>query len=208
MADLEQILSLVEQTSARLCHDLGGLIGTVGNALDMAHDDAGAESEVLAFAASATRALRERLRLMRAAWGPDSAGLTLPALRHLTESPLNLRRIALDTHALDPDVDFPPATARLLLNVILLAADGLPKGGAIMIIGGSTDLIVRIDGPDGRWPAGLSLALRDEQTAFDTLRAARSPQLPLTALLALGRGIRLSPVLGAQGIEALRMEVG
>jgi histidine phosphotransferase ChpT len=205
MADLHQILALVELTCARLCHDLGGLIGTVGNAIDMAADDQDGGSEVLAFAASAGKALRERLRLLRAAWGPDSGTLTVPEIRELTEAPLSVRRIVLDLGGLAPDAHFSPAGGRVLLNLILMAADGMPKGGAVLVFGTAADLVARIEGAGGHWPMGLSRCLDDQQAAFAALAGPGSLQMPLTVLLALGRGLRLSPLLGARGIEGLRL---
>src|ERR1700679_75829 len=72
MAEMGETVRLVELVCARLCHDLGGLIGTVGNAVDMVAEDIGGDSEVAAFASSAAKALAQRLRLMRTAWGPES----------------------------------------------------------------------------------------------------------------------------------------
>src|ERR1700737_4241209 len=103
MAELGDTIRLVELICARLCHDLGGLIGTVGNALDMVAEDAGRDNEVLAFASSAANALTQRLRLMRTAWGPETEALTLSALLNLVTAALAARRIGLDARALPPD---------------------------------------------------------------------------------------------------------
>jgi hypothetical protein len=189
-----------------LCHDLGGLIGTVGNAIDMVDEDASGENEIVAFASSAAKALMERLRLMRAAWGPETDPLTLPQLTALVSSPLSGRRIAFDTAALPADCEFPAPAARVLVNLILLASDGLPRGGTIVLLGDPADLIVRIDGPGGGWPAGMAGVMRDEAAAFAALSGVRSVQMPLTALLALSRELRLSPVLGPAGVEAVRLQ--
>jgi histidine phosphotransferase ChpT len=205
MADLQQILSLVELTCARLCHDLGGLIGTVGNAIDMAAEDPGNDSEVLAFAASASKALRERLRLLRAAWGPEAGALTVAEASVLAEAPLSVRRITLDASALAGDTGFSPAAGRVFLNLILLAADSLPRGGTIRVAGAVTDLTVRIDGPGARWPSGLIGCLGDEQAAFAAMSGPGALQTPLTVLLALGRRMDLTPITGPAGIEGLRL---
>ena len=97
MAQPGDTIRLVELICARLCHDLGGLIGTVANALDMVTEDAGRDNEVLAFASSAANALTQRLRLMRTAWGPESDAITLPALVKLVSQALAARRVRLDT---------------------------------------------------------------------------------------------------------------
>jgi histidine phosphotransferase ChpT len=206
MAELGETIRLVELICARLCHDLGGLIGTVSNAIDMVDDDADGENEVVAFASSAAKALMERLRLMRAAWGPDIDPLTVPELTALVLSPLAARRIAFETGPLPPGCVFPAPVARVLINLILLAADSLRKGGTVVLMGEPADLMVRIDGPEARWPLGLANCMRDEAAAIAALTGVRSVQMPLTALLALSRRLRLSPVLGPLGVEAVRLQ--
>jgi histidine phosphotransferase ChpT len=206
MADLDETIRLVELICARLCHDLGGLIGTVGNAVDMVIEDSGPDSEVLAFASSAAKLLMQRLRLMRAAWGPESDPQALAALTALAQPALAARRIALDTRALPADGVFAPSTGRVLLNLILLASDSMPKGGTIVLVGEPADLLVRIDGPGAAWPPGFAPCMHDPIAAIAAVNAGRTVQMPLTALLALSRGLRLSPVLGpASGIQAVRL---
>jgi histidine phosphotransferase ChpT len=164
MAELAETVRLVELICARLCHDLGGLIGTVGNALDMLAEDAEG-NEVLAFASSANKALAQRLRLMRTAWGPELAPLPLPALVALAAPPLAARRIGLDTRALPEDDLWPGPVARVVLNLILLAGDCLPKGGTIVLMGQPSDVLLRIDGPGAAWPQGFVACMRDEASA-------------------------------------------
>jgi len=206
MADTGNTIRLVELVCARLCHDLGGLIGTVGNALTMVAEDAGPGSEVLAFATSAADALTQRLRLMRAAWGPETAAIELPALVKLVTPALMARRVGLDTRGLPPGTVFSPAIGRVVLNLIVLASDCLPKGGAIVLTGEAADLLVRIDGPGAAWPSGFADCMRDEATALGALTGAGSVQMPMTVLFALGRKLRLAPVLGADAaVEAVRL---
>jgi histidine phosphotransferase ChpT len=209
MAQPGDTIRLVEVICARLCHDLGGLIGTVGNALDMVTEDAGRDNEVLAFAASAANALTQRLRLMRTAWGPESDAISLTALLALVTQALAARRVKIDASALQYDCVFPPPVGRVVLNLIILACDCLPRGGTIVLLGEPADLLVRIVGPGAAWPAGFSECMYDETTALATLTSALSVQMPLTALFAQNGGLRLSPVLGpTSGIETLRLSLG
>jgi histidine phosphotransferase ChpT len=209
MAQSSDTIRLVELICARLCHDLGGLIGTVANALDMVTEDAGRDNEVLAFASSAAHALTQRLRLMRTAWGPESDAITLPALVKLVSQALAARRVRLDTDRLQADCEFASPVARVVLNLIVLACDCLPRGGAIVLLGEPADLLVRIVGQGAAWPQGFTECMRDESAALAALTNALSVQMPLTALFAQSGGLRLSPVLGpASGIEALRLSPG
>jgi histidine phosphotransferase ChpT len=209
MAQLGDTIRLVELVCARLCHDLGGLIGTIGNALEMVAEDTDGDNEVVAFAASAASALTQRLRLMRAAWGPLVDTMKLPEMVELVTQALAARRIGLDTRVLPPDCEFPPEIARVVLNLVVLACDCLPKGGTIVLLGEPADLLVRIDGPGAAWPAGFADCMRDEETAIAAVTGARSVQMPLTVLFALSRQLRLSPVIGpTSGVEAVRLGPG
>jgi histidine phosphotransferase ChpT len=205
MAELGETIRLVELICARLCHDLGGLIGTLGNAIDMVVEEDRRESEVLAFATSASRALTQRLRLMRAAWGPETETMSLEALLALVAPPMAARRIFIQTGDLPQDCRFPPAVARVLLNLVLLAADCLTRGGTILLAGEPADLFVRIDGVGAAWPPGLISCMHDEAAALTALTAAHSVQMPLTVLLAFSGKLRLSAVLGPAGVMALRL---
>lgn len=206
MADPGETIRLVELTCARLCHDLGGLIGTVDNALEMVLDDAARDNEVLAFATSASKALTRRLRLMRAALGPETEAMTLSALRALTVPSMEARRIAINTTDLSPDRRFSPENGRVTLNLIILAGDCLPRGGTIILMGEPSDLFLRIEGPGAAWPPGLTACLQDEASAMAALTHAHGVQMPLTVLLALSRRLRISPVFGpGPGLIGLRL---
>jgi len=134
--------------------------------------------------------------LLRAAWGPETDPVALAALVRLAAPPLGARRIGLDVRMLAPDCVFPAPVARVLLNLIVLASDCLPKGGTVVLIGAPSDLLIRIDGPEAAWPSGFTACMGNESAALGALADAHSAQMPLTALLAIGRELRLSPVLG------------
>ena len=86
---------------------------------------------------------------------------------------------------------FPAPVGRLVLNLLLLAADLLPQGGVLRLDGGAGDLIARLHGPQAAWPAGLIGMLADAATAWQALGNPRTLQAPLTALLARHHGLRL-----------------
>jgi hypothetical protein len=101
----------------------------------------------------------------------------------------------VDASALDQGTVFPAPTGRIVLNLLLLAADSLPSGGTVILAGEPGDLFVRIAGPAAAWPAGMAICLSDETAARSALIELRSLQLALTALLAHAAGIRLSVLL-------------
>ncbi|MBE9607365.1 hypothetical protein IAI18_21055 [Acetobacteraceae bacterium H6797] len=153
-------LLLVQDLCARLCHDLGGPVGTVAGALDLA-DSAG--EEALDLAKDAAASMRARLRVWRAACGGGVGDMTAPALSEMLDGVLAGGRARLDTHGLSEDVTLPAATAQLLLTGCLLAGEALPRGGIVhmeMTPEGAFHIL-----PEGRvaaWPPALAAALAGE----------------------------------------------
>ena len=208
MTPLDMTSRLVEQAIARLCHDLSGLIGTVGNALDLLGEDV-TGNEVLAFADTASRVLTQRLRLMRTAWGPETAAMTKTSFRALVDEPLQSRRISLDMTHLAEDRVLSPAAGRLQLNIILLAVDCMPRGGTITLYGQPEGVLTGIENPPNlppaAWPTELSDCLNDLPAALASLESPRRVQLLLTVMQAARRNLPLSIVaIAGSGRPGLR----
>lgn len=192
MAVRAQALRLAEVAATRLCHDLSGPIGSLNQALELATMDLSVQSEAFALARKAAAELSHRIRLLRAAWGADGQGLDLPGLRSLAAG----LRVDLDLSGMPVNAALSPSMARVLLNVLLLANESLPRGGRIALSGGPKDTFATIEGPNAAWPAGLPLCLADEDAAMAAISDPRTLQMPLTVLLAHGLGLHLSALLG------------
>jgi hypothetical protein len=135
---------------------------------------------------------------LRAAWGQDAEGLDLETLQGLTTGlAAGSRPVRLDLTGLAPATTFPPSQARLVLNVVLLAAESLPGGGLIALAGSPNSfLLVTISGPRAAWPAGFTACLLDDTAAQQSaLDNPRHVQGPLTALLARRLGCRFSMMM-------------
>jgi hypothetical protein len=104
-------------------------------------------------------------------------------------------QISLNASALDPGTVFSATRGRIVLNLVLLAADSLPSGGTILLAGQTGDLFVRLVGAAAAWPPGLAVCIADEAEARAALTEGLSLQTALTALLAHASGIRLSVVM-------------
>jgi histidine phosphotransferase ChpT len=193
MSGTQGALRLIELTSARLYHDIGGLVGSLDPAFPATASDAPSDLNVDIATPGTTRTQTTRLELHRAAWGPGSEPLSLARLQRLATGLPG--RTAVDISALDQTTVFPSSTGRIILNLLLLAADSLPSGGTVTLAGAPHDLFVRIAGPAAAWPAGMAVCLANETEAQSTLIEGRSLQMALTALLAHAFGIRLSVVL-------------
>ncbi|WP_428491009.1 histidine phosphotransferase family protein [Rhodopila sp.] len=201
MSGTHGALRLIELTSAHLCSDLGGLVGLLDGSRPPAPGDPAAAAPIQpdrdTAAPAAAKALTTRLELRRAAWGPqagpDGEPLSLARLKRMAGGLPG--RVGVDLSALRPDTVFPADDGRIVLNLLLLAADSLPFGGTIIVAGSADDLFIRLAGPSAAWPAGIAVCLADETEARSALTEQRSLQMALTALLGHAARVRLSLVL-------------
>jgi histidine phosphotransferase ChpT len=196
---MDDRLHLTELVCARLCHDLGGSLGLLVDLLELVAEESGS-TEALSIATENAAAATRRLKLLRAAWTAPAEPLDLLTLADLAED-LARRQIHLDLTDLPTATVFPAPVGRLVLNLLLLALDALPRGGVLRLEGGADEVIVRLEGPNATWPASLAGLLSDPASAWQALIHPRSIQAPLTVLLADHHGLRLSllPPAGAPG---------
>ena len=187
-------LLLAELVAARLCHDFSGLIGTLGGALESVEGGATAEDdEALEMAREAAAALGLRLRLWRGAWTGLSEEMTIPDLFTLLAASPAARRVRLESAGIPEDVAFAPEDARVILNVLILAAESAGEGGGVLLAGQPDgDLAVMLEGRAATWPPGLAAWLADDAAALAACDQPRAIQGVLTALIARASGASLS----------------
>ncbi len=145
MADDDLILA--ELLCARLVHDLSGPVGAVANGAELlaesTEDGAGLgemAGEALALLTGSAVAAVARLRFLRVALGVQAAAPTALAearrlaIDYFQKGVSGPDAVALDwPAAIDPAISMVPA--RLVLNLLMLARDCLPRGGAIKLMG-------------------------------------------------------------------------
>ena len=194
-------LRLAELSVARLCHELSGVIGTISAALDLLKSQTATRGEAATLADDAADELVSRLRLLRAAWGPDSPNLTLAEARTLCLGLEANRRVTIDWTRLPPETVFSARIGRLILNLVMLACESIPDRGSVLLDGSADDLFVRPVSPRAAWPAALSAALIDLPALDATNSDPRDLQTMVTVLQAAAAGATLSlPIgLGARG---------
>ncbi len=181
-------LRLAELLAARLCHELAGSIGALAGTLELAIEDADDAGFALALEQAAAAAAQ--LRLLRAAWGLPGEPLDVAGLRELLIGRPRAGRVHLDLDGLDSTTTYSPHAARLLLNVLLLATEGLPRGGTIVVGQPASDqLAVQLQGDRAAWPASFAAMLDDTATSAADMREV---QATLTALMARDAGITLT----------------
>lgn len=188
-------LNLGEMICARVCHDLGGLAGTLAGALDLAQEESGeAGSAAIALAKEAADALARRLRLVRAAFGPVSEPLGAPGIADLAAG-LD-ERVQVDVSGLGSE----PLTgeqARLALAMLMLGTEALPAGGVIQISAAAGGVLrVVAHGPRAAWRPGVAAGLAGAAPS-----GPRDLLAPFCALLARAAGM---DVIAEEAPPALR----
>lgn len=130
-------LDLVELLCARLCHDLAGPVGAVATGAELLADEAGGGGEALDLLATSAAAASQRLRFFRLAFGPAAKPVAAGELRNLAS--LFLAGSATAGGALTVDWrdgatgSWDAGVAKLLLNLLLVARDCLPRGGRLTV---------------------------------------------------------------------------
>lgn len=131
-------ITLAELLCARLCHDLAGPVGAVATGAELlTEEDDSIGGEALALLETSAQAAGSRLRFLRQAFGAGTAPVQAATVRDLSRSyfdgpPPEMGGIRLAWS--DGDVGaFAPTEAKLILNMLLLAQDGLPRGGVITV---------------------------------------------------------------------------
>ena len=196
-------LRLAELLAARLCHEFSGPAGTLAGAMEIARTEPASAAEALDIAAKAAASMAVRLRLLRAAWAGAAEALDIAALRGLCAG--LPRHVWADLAGLPAEQRYSAATAQVLLNVLLLAAESLPRGGVVTLGEAGPDAALVVPrGQDAAWPPGLAAWMADPAPAWRaaTSAAPRGLQGPLTALLAHAAGARLSFAFAADSEAA------
>jgi len=201
MSGTQDLLRLAELVCARLCHDLSGPLGALIGILDLAREEA-PDSETISLAEETAAELAAQLKLLRAAWGRESDDLDKGRLHEFGAGLLSGRRLRLDLEGLAPDRLFSPPAGRVLLNLLLMAAECLPGGGMVALADApSNGVLVTISGARAAWPASINRWLTDPDAATEAILAdPRRLQAPLTALLVQGYGYRLSMLMPASAV--------
>ncbi len=195
-------LHMAELMAARLCHDLSGPVGPMAGMLELAREDPSAADEALALASETADSLIARIRLLRTAWGGHCGAMDIKTISDLVSAGLARKRVRLEFSGFSrPAAGDPllaPATARLLLNVLMLGMESLPGGGILACaMQPDGDIVIHIAGPRAAWPAGLALCLADPEAAGQMLQEPRGMQASFTALLASRPGPRLAMLFAA-----------
>ena len=203
-------MRVTEMLASRLCHDLVGPIGAVNNGLElMADEDLGMSDDALELSAKSARQAANILQYYRLAYGMAGAriGADLGDLRELAAEFLATSKATLDWTIRRPHDDAPEGLGKLLLNMLVLAAEALPRGGTltVAVLEGPAGLeaTVTASGNGARLREESLLVLADEVVIEEL--TPRNVQGYFTRMLAQRMGSDL--MIDSPGADSLRFSV-
>lgn len=162
-------LRLAQLLCARVCHDLIGAAGAIQTGLELLAEDGADQADIFDLIGLSGRQLNRRLAFYRLAFGMSGQSRDSRALgeaRRLAEGFLEGGRVSLrwevDAAAVG-DGRLGDHETRLLLCTILVAAEGLPRGGELVVSLRRSDtaacLVVRAEGATAAIPDAVAAAL-------------------------------------------------
>ena len=203
-------MRVAELLASRLCHDLVGPIGAVNNGLELMEDeDLGMSDDALQLSANSARQAASILQFYRLAYGMAGGriGDDLGALKDLAAGYLASSKTALEWAAGPPAGEAPEGLGKLLLNLIVLGEECLPRGGSLGVdlLDGAAGLEVSVTA------RGTGARLREENQpalAGDVVIEELTPRNVhgyFTRLLAQRMGSEL--IVDSPGADSLRLSV-
>lgn len=148
-------LRVAELLTSRLCHDLVGPIGAVGNGLELLSDDEfGMAEDAMKLTTSSARQASHILQFFRLAYGMAGArvGADYSQLRDLSAALLEPSRTKLEWVTVQAPDGAPDGLAKVLLNMVALGHEALPRGGRLKVeivrAGGGIEARVSAEGQD------------------------------------------------------------
>ena len=184
-------LLVAELVCARLCDDLGVLLASMKGSLDVASEQT--NEGALATARVASDGLTRRVALMRCAWANNQTRLSVKRLGELADALPGAHRLRTDLSGFPSRTVFPASMGRVVLNVMFLASESLPRGGTITLSPHQgDDILIAIAGTHAAWPAGFAEMLSDPESAWSSLENGGRLIPSLVALISIRFGIRVS----------------
>lgn len=129
---------------ARICHDLISPVGALGTALEVLDDEANADmhGDALDLVRLSARQASAKLQFLRLAFGAGTSApgqIGQPALVELIDGIYKDGKAAIIWD--QSGVDLEKVHARILLNMVMMSAMAIPRGGEVVISVTVTDTV-------------------------------------------------------------------
>ena len=179
MTSMNDMLRLGGVLMERATHDLAGVVGALGGAIELAGDPDAAE-----IAAECALLLKRRLRLLRAMWHAAERPLAIHELRELLPALPGAGRVQFRLDRLSGGIA--AQHVAISLAALVVAAEALPRGGSIELSDERSDeLRIDVGGTRAAWPGKLSGMLTDPAAAYQARREAEPRDVAAGTLAAM-----------------------
>lgn len=128
--------SLIALVSSRICHDMASPLQALTTAIDVLDSETSQDmrESAISLIRDSTVQASAKIDFMRAIFGSLTAGkgtLNLQDLRNITQKFIDTQKPILDWETEEEEI--PRPLARIILNLIMVAIDSLPRGGNIKV---------------------------------------------------------------------------
>ena len=193
-------LDLAALLCSRVCHDVISPVGAISNGLELMDDedtDAEMKATALQMVKSSARTATAKLKFCRIAFGASgSAGalIDLSEAGEVAKGFMGDEKAKLEWNV--PRENRPKQEVKLLLNMLLMAITGIPRGGVVTVEVVGRDFKIHAKGERAKINEALAGALNG--TAELTSLDARLVQPYYARLLAEAAGLELSMQMAAE----------
>jgi histidine phosphotransferase ChpT len=198
-------LDLSALLCSRVCHDIISPVGAIANGLELMDDpdvDAAMKTTALDMVRSSAKTATAKLKFCRIAFGASgSAGahIDLGEAGEIAKAFVGDEKIKLDWQA--PRENRPKAEVKLILNMLMLAMAGIPRGGVVKVAVDGRSFSVTAQGERAKVPQAMADVLTGA-AALDTLDA-RMVQPYYAKLLAQSAGLSLTMGMSGDDVVAI-----
>jgi histidine phosphotransferase ChpT len=205
MTDLIRIsdLDLSALLCSRVCHDVISPVGAIANGLEL-YDDPEMDEETKATALdmvrSSAKTATAKLKFCRIAFGAAGSAGSLIDMSEAGETAkafVGEEKVKLDWQA--PRENRPKQQVKLVLNMLLLAMAGIPRGGVVTVSVEGDHFNVRAVGERAKVPEAMAAVL--EGTSDLSVLDARLVQPYYAKLLAESAGLTVG--MKMDGVDVL-----
>lgn len=199
-----EALDLAALLCSRVCHDIISPVGAIINGLEVLDEDGGEDMREFAFglirrSASQASAKLQFARLAFGAAGSAGAEIDLADAEKVARGYMESEKASFAWEA--PRVLMPKNLVKLVLNLLLLANQAIPRGGQInVVIEGHAPprFVLTATGTAARVPPAFEKLVPGDLA--DVLVDAQSVQAYYTGALARATGMRISAALDGESV--------
>jgi histidine phosphotransferase ChpT len=198
-------LDLAALLCSRVCHDIISPVGAIANGLELMDDpdvDADMKATALDMVRNSAKTATAKLKFCRIAFGASgSAGaqIDMGEAGEMAKAFVGEEKIKLDWQA--PRENRPKAEVKLILNMMMLAMAGIPRGGVVTVTVDGRNFAVKAKGERAKLPQAMADVLTGI-VAAETLDA-RMVQPYYAKLLAQSAGLSLGIAMDGEDVVAV-----